>query len=86
MHLARILRVTNIFFTDVFPLFPMVPMALSNAFYNTFVKRNSIYVTGIFAASFAFAVGFDSGVTAFWDHWNHGKQWKDIREKYVSDS
>ncbi|KAI0068975.1 hypothetical protein BV25DRAFT_1986524 [Artomyces pyxidatus] len=83
-------------------------MALSNIFYNTFVKRNSepindrgittrnlinflsstgIYVTTIFAGAFTFGIGFDAGVTKFWDTWNKGKQWKDIRGKYVeSDS
>lgn len=57
--------------------------AFSNAFYNTIVKRNSVYVTTIFASAFAFGVGFDVGVTKLWDSWNKGKQWKDIRQKYV---
>jgi len=60
-------------------------MAFANAFYNTFVKRNSVFVTSIFAGSFAFAVGFDAGITSFWDSWNQGKQWKDIRDKYVTE-
>ncbi|KAF8486677.1 ubiquinol-cytochrome C reductase UQCRX/QCR9-like protein [Gautieria morchelliformis] len=58
-------------------------MALSTAFYNTFVKRNSVFVTGILAGAFAFGVGFDVGIETFWDRWNRGKQWKDIRHKYV---
>ncbi|KAF8826523.1 hypothetical protein HHX47_DHR5000434 [Lentinula edodes] len=44
-----------------------------------------VYVGSVFAAAFAFGIGFDSGVTAFWDSWNKGKQWKDIRHKYVQD-
>ncbi|KAI0347475.1 ubiquinol-cytochrome C reductase UQCRX/QCR9-like protein [Trametopsis cervina] len=58
-------------------------MGLANTFYNTLVKRNSVFVSSIFAASFAFGVGFDIGVTTIWDKWNQGKQWKDIRSKYV---
>lgn len=31
-----------------------------------------MYVTTIFAGAFAFGVGFDLGVTSFWDRWNQG--------------
>ncbi|EPQ59630.1 ubiquinol-cytochrome C reductase [Gloeophyllum trabeum ATCC 11539] len=58
-------------------------MALSNAFYNSIVRRNSIYVSTIFAGAFAFGVGFDIGISKFWDTWNRGKQWKDIRDRYI---
>ncbi|KAI0676950.1 ubiquinol-cytochrome C reductase UQCRX/QCR9-like protein [Trametes maxima] len=61
-------------------------MSLANAFYNTLVRRNSVYVPTIFAGAFAFSIGFDLGVTQFWDTWNKGKQWKDIRAKYVEDA
>ncbi|EPT02830.1 ubiquinol-cytochrome C reductase UQCRX/QCR9-like protein [Fomitopsis schrenkii] len=57
--------------------------ALANSFYNAIVKRNSVYVTTIFTGAFAFGVGFDTAITSFWDTWNKGKQWKDIRAKYV---
>jgi len=57
-------------------------MGFATAFYNTFAKRNSVYVTSIFAGAFAFGIGFDVGVSRLWDSWNRGKQWKDIRHKY----
>ncbi|TFK43179.1 cytochrome b-c1 complex subunit 9 [Crucibulum laeve] len=60
-------------------------MPLSNTLYNTFFKRNSVFVATIFAGAFTFGVGFDLGVTAFYDRWNKGKQWKDIRHKYVEE-
>ncbi|PSR73451.1 hypothetical protein PHLCEN_2v10743 [Hermanssonia centrifuga] len=60
-------------------------MSVSTIFYNTIVKRNSVFVTSIFAGAFAFGVGFDIGVTAFWDRWNRGKQWKDLRQKHVQE-
>ncbi|KAE9399005.1 ubiquinol-cytochrome C reductase UQCRX/QCR9-like protein [Gymnopus androsaceus JB14] len=60
-------------------------MSLSNTIYSTIFKRNSVYVASVFTAAFAFGIGFDSGVTTFWDSWNKGKQWKDIRDKYVQN-
>ncbi|THG93215.1 hypothetical protein EW145_g8436 [Phellinidium pouzarii] len=58
-------------------------LLVSNGVYNTFFKRNSVYVSTIFAGAFGFGIGFDLATTAFWDRWNQGKQWKDIRSKYV---
>jgi len=60
-------------------------MALTDRIYSTFFKRNSVYVTSIFAGAFAFSIGFDMGVNAFWDKWNKGKQWKDIRGQYLTE-
>ncbi|KAK1228920.1 qcr9 subunit 9 of the ubiquinol cytochrome-c reductase complex [Marasmius sp. AFHP31] len=60
-------------------------MALSAAVYNTLFKRNSVYVASIFSTAFAFGIGFDTAVTSFWDRWNAGKQWKDIRHKYIEE-
>lgn len=31
-----------------------------------------VYVSTIFAGAFAFGVGFDVGITKFWDTWNKG--------------
>ncbi|THV05506.1 ubiquinol-cytochrome C reductase [Dendrothele bispora CBS 962.96] len=61
-------------------------MPLSATIYNTIFKRNSIYVATVFSAAFAFGISFDAGVQSFWDKWNQGKQWKDIRDKYVQDA
>ncbi|KAH7888004.1 ubiquinol-cytochrome C reductase [Phlebopus sp. FC_14] len=60
-------------------------MAFADAFYNTIVKRNSVYVSTIFAGAFAFGLGFDVAVSSFWDRWNKGRQWKDIRSNYVTE-
>ncbi|KAJ8086379.1 Cytochrome b-c1 complex subunit 9, mitochondrial [Marasmius tenuissimus] len=60
-------------------------MALSATVYNTIFKRNSVYVASVFSAAFAFGIGFDTAVTSFWDRWNAGKQWKDIRHKYIEE-
>jgi len=45
-----------------------------------------VFVSTIFVGAFAFGVGFDVGITAFWDRWNKGKQWKDIRDRYVTQA
>ncbi|KAH8830667.1 cytochrome b-c1 complex subunit 9 [Flagelloscypha sp. PMI_526] len=61
-------------------------MAISSSIYNAFFKRNSVFVGTVFAGAFVFGIGFDLGVTKVWDSWNKGKQWKDIRHKYVESS
>ncbi|KAI0728791.1 ubiquinol-cytochrome C reductase UQCRX/QCR9-like protein [Fomitopsis betulina] len=61
-------------------------MGLATTFYNALVKRNSVYVATIFTGAFAFGVGFDIAITSVWDTWNKGKQWKDIRPKYIQDA
>ncbi|PVF96005.1 ubiquinol-cytochrome C reductase, partial [Serendipita vermifera] len=56
---------------------------LARSFYNTIARRNSIFFPTIMAGAFAFGVSFNAATDAFWDHWNRGKQWKDIRHKYI---
>ncbi|OJT10532.1 hypothetical protein TRAPUB_12970 [Trametes pubescens] len=46
----------------------------------------SVFVPTIFVGAFAFSIGFDVGITGFWDKWNKGKQWKDIRDKYQEEA
>ncbi|KAG2188579.1 hypothetical protein INT44_001334 [Umbelopsis vinacea] len=58
-------------------------MSLANTFYNTLVKKNSVFVATIFGSAFAFEVAFDTTSTKVWDSFNKGKQWKDIKDKYV---
>ncbi|KAG8736129.1 hypothetical protein FRC10_009661 [Ceratobasidium sp. 414] len=45
---------------------------LASTFYNAFARRNSVYVSTIFAGAFAFSIGFDQATTAFWDNHNKG--------------
>ncbi|WFD27890.1 hypothetical protein MNAN1_002898 [Malassezia nana] len=39
----------------------------------------------IFAGAFGFGIAFDTLTEKWWDNHNKGKQWKDIRHKYLSD-
>ncbi|KAL1410374.1 Cytochrome b-c1 complex subunit 9, mitochondrial [Vanrija albida] len=56
---------------------------MAGVIYNTLFRRNSVFVPTIFLAAFGFSIGFDLATSAFWDKHNAGKQWKDIRHKYV---
>ncbi|KAL5530596.1 QCR9 [Sanghuangporus sanghuang] len=63
-------------------------MAISTTLYNTLFKRNSVFVSSVFVGAFAFSIGFDVGINAFWDRWNQGdiqKQWKDVKHIYVKN-
>ncbi|KAI9314498.1 cytochrome b-c1 complex subunit 9 [Dichotomocladium elegans] len=55
---------------------------ITRTIYNTFFKRNSVFVTTIFAGALLFNVGFDKVTDKVWDDLNKGKQWKDIKHKY----
>lgn len=35
-----------------------------------------VFVSTIFVGAFAFGVGFDVGITSFWDYWNRGVRLK----------
>ncbi|ODQ49999.1 ubiquinol-cytochrome C reductase [Saitoella complicata NRRL Y-17804] len=60
-------------------------MAFSTTLYNTVFKRNSIYLSTIFLGAFGFQIVYDVGTSRFWDKMNAGKQWKDIRHRYVEE-
>ncbi|KAG2206880.1 cytochrome b-c1 complex subunit 9 [Mucor mucedo] len=65
---------------------PAVPASgLTRTIYNTFFKKNSVFVASIFTGAIAFEVAFDSTADKLWDSFNKGKQWKDIEHKYVSE-
>ncbi|BGP29930.1 Cytochrome b-c1 complex subunit 9, mitochondrial [Rhodotorula toruloides] len=64
-----------------------MPFATSVA--NLFA-RNSVFVGTVFtgksvhlSGAFAFGIVYDKVTSAWWDAHNAGKQWKDIRHKYV---
>jgi len=55
----------------------------SRPIYNFLVRRNWVFVGVVFASAFAFEIGFDRTSDKIWDSINKGRQWKDIRSKYV---
>ncbi|KAA8899006.1 cytochrome b-c1 complex subunit 9 [Sphaerosporella brunnea] len=60
-------------------------MALSQTIYNTVFRRNYIFVGAVFVGAFAFEMAFDTISDKVWDRLNAGRQWKDIRHRYVQD-
>ncbi|CAN6628128.1 cytochrome b-c1 complex subunit 9, mitochondrial [Trichomonascus vanleenenianus] len=59
-------------------------MSFYTTIYNTVFKRNSIFVGTVFLASFAYDAAFHKTFDAIFDSLNTGKQWKDIRHRYVT--
>jgi ubiquinol-cytochrome c reductase subunit 9 len=64
----------------------MQPQSFSNRlgklFYNTLVRRNSVFLVGIFATAFAADIAYDNLMDNVWDRLNKGRQWKDIKDRY----
>ncbi|KAK0383351.1 hypothetical protein NLU13_9264 [Sarocladium strictum] len=61
-------------------------MSISSQIYSTLFRKNYAMLGAVFAASFAFELGFNDGMNKIWDSINRGRQWKDIRHKYVQDA
>ncbi|EHL02680.1 putative Cytochrome b-c1 complex subunit 9 [Glarea lozoyensis 74030] len=51
--------------------------------HSTLFRKNYTFLGVVFAGAFAFEMGFDNGMDKIWDSLNKGRQWKDIRAKYV---
>lgn len=45
---------------------------ISRVLYNTFFKKNSVFVTSIFASAVVFEVAFDNVTDKIWDDLNKG--------------
>ncbi|KAI0996881.1 hypothetical protein K3495_g11301 [Podosphaera aphanis] len=60
-------------------------MAASGTLYNLLFRRNFVFLGVVFASAFAFEMGFDKTMDVVWDKHNAGRQWKDIRSRYVQD-
>ncbi|KAK4129345.1 ubiquinol-cytochrome C reductase [Parathielavia appendiculata] len=46
-------------------------------------RRNYTMLALVFTGAFAFEMGYDNLMNKVWDNYNRGRQWKDIRHKYV---
>lgn len=49
-------------------------------FYRTFLKRNSVFWASIVATAFVGEMIIDTGVDRFWNFYNRGKLWNDIKD------
>ncbi|KAI0385855.1 ubiquinol-cytochrome C reductase [Hypomontagnella monticulosa] len=60
-------------------------MAAARPFYNTLFRRNWQMLGAVFASAFAFEMVYDTSMNRIWDNMNKGRQWKDIRSRYVEE-
>ncbi|PMD18083.1 ubiquinol-cytochrome C reductase [Hyaloscypha hepaticicola] len=51
--------------------------------YNFLFRRNYVFLGVIFASAFGFEIAYDTVTDRIWDNINKGRQWKDIRSKYI---
>ncbi|KAJ5216236.1 uncharacterized protein N7498_002643 [Penicillium cinerascens] len=51
--------------------------------FRSLIRRNAVFLTTIFAGAFAFELTFDTASNKIWDTWNAGRQWKDIKPRYL---
>ncbi|KAK6429702.1 Cytochrome b-c1 complex subunit 9, mitochondrial [Oleoguttula sp. CCFEE 5521] len=51
--------------------------------YNTLIRSNGVFLSTIFAGAFATEILFDTGSNAIWNRINKGRQWKDIKHRYM---
>ncbi|KAL2217632.1 cytochrome b-c1 complex subunit 9 [Thermoascus aurantiacus ATCC 26904] len=56
---------------------------ISTAIYNTFFRKNAAFLATVFTGAFFFEIAFDNITNQIWDNMNKGRQWKDIRHKYI---
>ncbi|PFH58748.1 hypothetical protein XA68_13286 [Ophiocordyceps unilateralis] len=60
-------------------------MSVGSQLYSTLFKTNYAMLAAVFGAGFVFEIGFNSTMNKFWDKYNRGRQWKDIRSRYVEE-
>ncbi|KAI1493159.1 ubiquinol-cytochrome C reductase [Biscogniauxia mediterranea] len=61
-------------------------VALSEETFIMSALYNNLQMLGfVFVSAFAFELAYDTGMNKIWDNINRGRQWKDIRSRYVKD-
>ncbi|KAF2268627.1 hypothetical protein CC78DRAFT_455201 [Lojkania enalia] len=50
---------------------------------STFLRSNYVMLGTVFGAAFGMQLAFDTGSDKIWDSINKGRQWKDIKYRYV---
>ncbi|KAF0645504.1 hypothetical protein FPSE5266_01817 [Fusarium pseudograminearum] len=60
-----------------------VKMAFANTLYRSLFSTNYLMLATVFSAGFAWEIGFNNVMDKVWDNHNRGRQWKDIRHKFI---
>jgi len=58
-------------------------VSFAQTLYNAIFRKNAMYLATVFAGAFAFELTFDRTMDRIWDSANKGRQWKDIKHKYM---
>ncbi|KAF2273956.1 ubiquinol-cytochrome C reductase [Westerdykella ornata] len=48
-----------------------------------FFRSNRAMLATVFVSAFGMQLAFDQGADRIWDSINRGRQWKDIKHRYV---
>ncbi|EMC96079.1 hypothetical protein BAUCODRAFT_34855 [Baudoinia panamericana UAMH 10762] len=46
-------------------------------------RRNAVFLGVIFTGAFATELAFETTANSIWDQINRGRQWKDIKHRYM---
>jgi len=56
---------------------------ITTGIYNALFRKNTLMLGTVFFSAFAIEIAFDTGSNKVWDALNKGRQWKDIKQKYM---
>uniref|UniRef100_A0A0S1MIH4 Complex III subunit 9 n=1 Tax=Phakopsora pachyrhizi TaxID=170000 RepID=A0A0S1MIH4_PHAPC len=53
--------------------------------YNTIFRKNYVFLSVVFTSAFAMEIAFDNASNSVWNSINQGRQWKDLKHKYMEN-
>ncbi|KAK6006861.1 hypothetical protein QM012_005869 [Aureobasidium pullulans] len=53
--------------------------------YNTIFRKNYVFLSVVFTSAFAMEIAFDNASNSVWNSINKGRQWKDLKQKYMEN-
>ncbi|KAF2030854.1 ubiquinol-cytochrome c reductase complex 7.3 kda protein-like protein [Setomelanomma holmii] len=62
-----------------------MPSLLGNV-YNAVLRSNTTMLFTVFGAAFGMQLAFDTGSEKIWNGLNKGRQWKDIKQRYMEQA
>ncbi|KAH7355584.1 ubiquinol-cytochrome c reductase complex 7.3 kda protein-like protein [Pyrenochaeta sp. MPI-SDFR-AT-0127] len=54
--------------------------------YNAVLRSNTTMLFTVFGAAFGMQLAFDTSSDRIWDSVNRGRQWKDIKQRYLEQA
>ncbi|EAT89894.2 hypothetical protein HBI56_033310 [Parastagonospora nodorum] len=56
---------------------------IASTVYNAVLRSNTTMLFTVFGAAFGMQLAFDTGSDKIWSTLNKGRQWKDIKQRYM---